>query len=258
MKEYLSKFNGVDPSSVKIENDAKTDGYYSVKASISGRDFSFELLPDEDYLVRNLVFSNGGETVETFRYTTVRLEEKREEYQKLLAALTQDNPRYQIYVFANYFVNTYLSERAASSSFDRPSDTGDDAGQSTEMDPATLVFVQQNLIQKDFKNVVSSFPISIANIEAKISDKTWDINLSGIRKTVNGQGGSYVLEFSGKYLFDQHSFYRMSVKSLDASSFTPLYGGASIQIMPRSVPLSEIGKRADSLYDYFQKLNSVV
>lgn len=50
----------------------------------------------------------------------------------------------------------------------------------------------------------------------------------------------------------------MSVKSLDSTTFVPQYGGASVQILPRSIPLAEIEKRTDSLYPFFAKLNSVV
>lgn len=86
-------------------------------------------------------------------------------------------------MFANYFVNTYLSDQSS-----RPTENDDqpvETAPATNMDARTLVFVEQNLIQKDFRNVVSGFPISIANIDAKIADRTWDINLSGIRKTVS-------------------------------------------------------------------------
>ncbi len=257
VREYFSFFNGVEASFLRLKNDIKETGFYEVEVPIAGRNFRFELLPQEGYLIRNLTFFNGGELVETFRYTTVQLEEKKTEYAKLLSNMTPDNPRYQVYVFSNYFVNTYLSDRSAFA-FSESTSLSDDGDLRPAMDPATLVFVEQNLIQKDFKNVVKGFPISIANIDAKISDKTWDINLSGIRKSVVGSGPTYVLEFSGKYLFEQHAFYRMSVKSLDSTTFAPQYGGASIQILPRNIPLSEIEKRTDSLHAFFTTLNSIV
>lgn len=183
IREYFAFFNGVDASSLQLKNDIKETGYYDVEVMIAGRKFQFELLPQEGYLIRNLAFMNGGQLVETFRYTTVQLDEKRSEYEKLLTNLTPDNPRYQIYVFSNYFINTYLSDRS-DFAFSEYSPDSSETDSKPSMDPTTLVFVEQNLIQKDFKNVVKGFPISIANIDAKISDKTWDINLSGIRKSV--------------------------------------------------------------------------
>lgn len=254
--KYLSAFNGVDSASIRVKNDVKKDGYYEIEVAISGRNFSFQLVPDDDYLIRNLTFVNGGEKVDTFQYTSVRLEEKRDEYQKLLGSLTPDNPRYQVYVFANYFVNTYLSDRSTMPTVTDDGQTGDDVPKSS-MDAATLVFVEQNLIRKDFRNVFSGFPISVANIRAKTAERTWDIDLSGIRKTLSGQGNPYLLEFSGKYLFDQHSFYRMSVVSLDPSTFSPQLGGTEIQILPRQIPLADIVSQTDSLYAYMEKIMSV-
>ncbi len=256
IKKYFSTFNGVDPSTLKIKNDVTKDGYFDIDVMISGREFTFQLVTDEGYLIRNVTFDSGGQKNETFKFTSVSLDEKKDEYEKTLGGLSPDDPKYPIYVFANYFVNTYLSER---SSFATATDdfTPSDAPPSTKMDARTLVFVEQNLIQKDFKNVVRGFPISIANIEAKIAGGTWDIDLSGIRKPMSGEGSSFVLEFKGKYLFDQHSFYKITAKALDSSSLTPDFGGAEIQIFPRAIPLAEIESRADELYEYVEKLRKV-
>ncbi len=203
-----------------IGNDPAKDGYYEISVMISGREFTFQLIVDEGHLIRNVVFDSGGQKNETFRYTGVSLDDKREEYVKALSGLSPEDPKYQIYVFANYFVNTYLSERSSSIA---TTDSDPSDAPSTTMDARTLVFVEQNLIQKDFHNIVSGFPISIANIDAKIAGRTWDISLSGIRKSVSGNGTSYVFEFKGKYLFDRHSFNKMTLKVLDPSSLTPQF-----------------------------------
>lgn len=256
IKKYFSTFNGLDVSTLKIKNDVTKDGYFDIDVMISGREFSFQLVTDEDHLIRNVTFDSGGQKNETFKYTSVSLDEKKDEYEKTLGGLSPDDPKYPIYVFANYFVNTYLSER---SSFATAGDDSapSDAPPTTKMDARTLVFVEQNLIQKDFKNVVRAFPISIANIEAKIAGGTWDIDLSGIRKPMSGEGNSFVLEFKGKYLFDQHSFYKMSAKVLDSSNLTPDFGGAEIQIFPRAISLAEIESRSGELYEYVEQLRKV-
>lgn len=74
---------------------------------------------------------------------------------------------------------------------------------------------------------------------------------------MSGEGASFVLEFKGKYLFDQHSFYKMSAKVLDSSSLTPDFGGTEIQIFPRAIPLAEIESRAGELYEYVERLRKV-
>lgn len=258
IRTYFSKFNGMDASSLKVNNDYRKDGYYEVSVTVNGRDFSFRATPDEDYLIENLTFVNGGEKVDKFVHTSVSLEEKRELYEKQLSALTPDDPRYPFYVFENYFINAYLSDRTSADLASLGSDSSaTEVSPEKTMDATTLVFVEQNLIRKDFRNIVNGFPISIANIDAKIVNGGRDINLSGIRKAVSGGGSSYMLEFSGKYLFDQHSFYRMSFKSLDPTTFTPQLGGVAIQILPRSIGLADIEKQVGSLYDYMVRIYSV-
>lgn len=258
VRAYFSKFNGVDAPSLKVNNDYRKDGFYEVSVTINGRDFAFRVTPDEGYLVENLTFVNGGEKTEKFIHTSVSLEEKRELYDKQLSGMKPEDPRYPFYVFENYFVNTYLSDRSSIdlASYGSDSSTAETAPEKT-MDATTLVFVEQNLIRKDFRNIVDVFPISIANIDAKIVNGGRDINLSGIRKAVSGEGSSYMLEFSGKYLFDQHSFYRMSFKTLDPTTLTPQLGGVAIQILPRSIGLADIEKQVDSLYDYMVKVYEV-
>ncbi len=255
IRKYFSEFNGVQTDTLKVMNDPKEDGYYEIEVMISGRKFSFELVTDEGYLIRDVVFDAGGQQNETFRYTAVSLDDKREQYLKSLASIPPESPKYQLYVFANYFVNTYLSDPSSI-----PTETDsqpEETSPATKMDARTLVFVQQNLIQKDFRNVVSGFPISIANIDAKIADRTWDITLSGIRKNVSGGGIPIIFEFKGKYLFDQHAFYRMSAKVLDPTTLAPQFGGAEIQLYPRSIKLEDIEARSDELYDYVEVLRQV-
>ncbi|MDQ1343850.1 MAG: hypothetical protein QG650_570 [Patescibacteria group bacterium] len=257
IREYFSVFNGVEAPSLLVKNDYAKDGYYDIDVTINSRNFHFRFFWD-NHVIENLTFENGGEKVDTFVHASVSLDEKKELYQKQVGMIKPEDPRYSFYVFENYFTNAYLSDRASFVALSQPDSEADTPTASSQtMDTETLIFVEQNLIQKDFRNIVDTFPINIANIDAKITDRTWNINLSGIRKNISGKGPTYALEFSGKYLFDQHAFYRMNVKLLDPTTLQPQLGGVSIQILPRSIPLKEIDKRTDELYDYVTQLVSL-
>lgn len=257
IRKYFSEFTGVETDTLKVINDPKKDGYSQIDVQILGRPFSFRLFSDEGYRIEGLTFVDGGKEIDSFKHTSVSLDEKRDLYQREIQGLTPTDPKYPFYVFANYFTNTYLSQKSSSDFVTAyvPEDEPDSAAK--RMDPETLVFVEQELIRKDFMNVSRFFPVKIANIEAKIVDKTWDISLSGIRRSFSKGGTSYTLEFSGKYLFDQHSFYRLTARAINEASGQQEFGGATIQIFPRNVPLTEIQSTLDPMFDFIAKVYSV-
>lgn len=49
----------------------------------------------------------------------------------------------------------------------------------------------------------------------------------------------------------------MSAKVLDPTTLTPQFGGAQIQLFPRSIKLEDIEARSDELYDYVEVLRQV-
>lgn len=67
--------------------------------------------------------------------------------------------------------------------------------------PEMQVFVQRQLIEKDFSIVSGFFPISIRNVQAKIVDGDYEISLSQIEATARTKNQSYRLKFSSDYIF---------------------------------------------------------
>lgn len=77
--------------------------------------------------------------------------------------------------------------------------------------PEIQLFIQKELLDKDFKNIENFLPIKFKNINASIKDGNYIIELSGIEKTFMGNT-NYSLELSGKYIFNRHSFSRLTFK----------------------------------------------
>lgn len=247
IREYFSRFSGLDAARLQVTNDFRKDGYYQVEVPISGRDFSFQVIPDEGYLIQNLTYVLDSQKVDKFVDVSVSLEKKREEYDMLLNTVEETDPRRQFYVFDNYFINAYLTER---SSVVIEPDTGEDPQPVDDTDNNTLVWIQDNLIRKDFSNLTDFFPIKIENIKAKIVDKTWNIELSGIRKSLAGGGGTYTVQFASQYVFDKHAFYRLNFSFMDSANSEPMFGGLRVTISPRSIPLADLRTRLNELYPY--------
>lgn len=67
--------------------------------------------------------------------------------------------------------------------------------------PEMQVFVQRQLIEKDFSIVSSFFPISIRNVQAKIVDGDYKISLSQIEAAARTENQFYRLTFSSDYIF---------------------------------------------------------
>lgn len=75
--------------------------------------------------------------------------------------------------------------------------------------PEIQLFVQKELIDKDFKNIVDFLPIGFKSITATINSGSYIIELNDINKSFMGEMNNYSVELQGKYLFNRHSFSRL-------------------------------------------------
>lgn len=214
IKEYFRFFRETDPDNLTIRNDYRADGFYDVRLPVSGRTFEFKFFPDDGNQIQDLVITDSdGRRDETFK-NTVSLDEKKENYRELLSSVDAlDSAKKEFYQFENFFVNTYLRKRSTEAEafvLDETEDPGAATGMSKEM----LVFVQRELMEKDFKNIRSSISIGIQNVFAKITQGEYDIDIREASATTNTENSTNVLRISGKYLFEAHAFYGLKVDVL--------------------------------------------
>ena len=78
------------------------------------------------------------------------------------------------------------------------------------MTPEMQLFIQHELLDKDFKNIADFLPIGFSNVYAYIQDGAKIVELSKINKVFSGEEKSYPVEFSGNYVITRHLFSRMT------------------------------------------------
>jgi len=117
------------------------------------------------------------------------------------------------------------------------------------------VFVDRELIQKDFKNVVSVFPATLSNIYAEVKDGEYDITINRVKSRITSGELSETIEFSGKYLFSQsvHAFYRLSLQ-VDNEEGGREFGGVTITVSPSRIDLANFEKLSGELPKYVKVL----
>jgi hypothetical protein len=214
IKEYFRFFRETDPDNLTIRNDYRTDGFYDIRLPVSGRTFEFKFFPDDGNQIQDLVITDSdGRRDETFK-NTVSLDEKKENYRELLSsANAEDTAKREFYQFENFFVNTYLRKRSTETEAFVP-DESESPNAASGMSKEMLVFVQRELMEKDFKNIRSSISIGIQNVFAKITQGEYDIDIREASATTNTENSANVLRISGKYLFEAHAFYGLKVDVL--------------------------------------------
>lgn len=97
----------------------------------------------------------------------------------------------------------------ATTSAETPTTPHKDASSAT---PEIQLFIQKELLDKDFKNIESFLPIKFKNITASISEGNYMIDLNDIDAAFAGESGTYSVKLSSKYIFNRHSFSRLLLK----------------------------------------------
>jgi hypothetical protein len=150
------------------------------------------------------------------------------------------------YDFKNFFEVTFLKDTSTSvtkTELTEPN-TSETFGSTT---PEIRLFIQKELLEKDFKNIEDFLSITYKNINASISEGSYIIKLSDIEKIFLGNGNNYFIELSGSYIFNRHSFSRLTftVKN-DRNDSVYEFNNTAIEILPARISIFSF---AESLKD---------
>ncbi|NCP77180.1 hypothetical protein GW830_03560 [bacterium] len=123
-----------------------------------------------------------------------------------------DNPSLKYkYDFRNFFETTFL--KGDSTNTTNPPETTPSPINTSSASPEIQLFIQKELLDKDFKNIESFLSIGFKNIDASISsDGNYVIDLHDIAKTFSINGTVFSTEFNSKYTFNRHAFSRLLSK----------------------------------------------
>ena len=189
--------------------------------------------------------SAGGENNQNYKKFSIALDERKK------TAEEAD----KIGEFIQFFQNTFLSPVTITQS---PSmDIPDENNNGNRMTQEMAVFVDRELIGKDFKNIASIFPATLSNIYAEVRDGEYDISINGVHAQIRNGDLANTVEYSGKYLFSQstHAFYRLSIQVIDDSGGRE-FGGSSITLSPSRIDLISFEKISREIPRYINTLRN--
>lgn len=121
---------------------------------------------------------------------------------------TEDPVLQYKYDFKNFFETTFL--KGDTSIPVSVSESPESSPSSAT--PEIQLFIQKELLQKDFKNIADFLTISFKNVDVSIKNGERVIKLSGIQKTFAGENDSYMTEVQSDYIFNRHSFSKLTLR----------------------------------------------
>lgn len=254
LTKYLSAFTGVDVSTLSVSNDYVHDRYYQVSVSIFGKPFQFKLYGQGNRITEVVFHEADGTENRRYEQTDIVLDNRSKDLQDAIsrANTAEERARYEL---KNFFKVTFFpNEETSGPATNNP---GDNAGPT--LSTSMQIFVQRELIEKDFAIVSRFLPISIRNVQADIVNGNYVISLSQLGATVNSANGTYKLKIKSDYVFqsDAHAFenFRFTVTTGESR---PLFGGSEITLAPNRIdtvdlenqfkkigPLLELAARKD-------------
>ncbi|MDD5377168.1 MAG: hypothetical protein PHH16_03560 [Candidatus Gracilibacteria bacterium] len=260
---YLKKFNNLDISSLRVINDFQKDGFYEIQVNILGSAFSFKLW-EQNHILADISYTDTFGKKHTFPNITIPLDQKEEQLKEL--SVSSDDPALQYkYDFRNFFETTFLKGDTGA----LPSTGTETTAPATDLpaaSPEIQLFIQKELLDKDFKNIADFLPIGFKNINASISEGNYVIELNDINKAFAGGGNTYSVELSGKYIFNRHSFSKLSLKIKNGSvAGSYELGGTPIEIFPARISLlslpdalKDMGYYLDAIQSSYSNQQSII
>jgi hypothetical protein len=208
LQSYLGRFNGIKLDTLQILNNFMNDKYYRVQVVIHDYIFSFRLNPVGNVIDELKITDTAGQLIKS-EPLSVSLDEK-EKWLKDLASGEDDPVKKYQYDFKNFFEVSYLSSAGGSQNISIST-------VQKEMTPQMKVFVQQNLLDGDFKLLHGFLQIPGSSIYTAIENGEYRTELSKIQKnfSANSSGDEFSVELDGFYVFARHSFFRLSVTIKD-------------------------------------------
>jgi hypothetical protein len=121
------------------------------------------------------------------------------------------------------------------------------------------LFVQSELIEKDFFLLKDILTIPISRVNAQIEGGEYKIQLQNIDATLTDDSSTFKIQINSGYIFskDTHAFSNMefTVKNEDGIDY---FAGSTVTLSPRLIPNQEFAKRWTDLKPFLAKLTSLV
>ncbi|MCK9272651.1 hypothetical protein M0P65_03835 [Candidatus Gracilibacteria bacterium] len=258
IRNYLSQFNQVDINSLNILNSSslKKDGFYDVSINISQVQFNFKLNPNGN-TVYNLTYKDpNGNVVDTFIDSSLPFDDKEIVWTDLYASAETPKDK-EKYDFKNIFYNLYLSPSAKTNL----TQNGDpDIKTQTDNTPIAIkLFIQRELIDKDFKYIYDFLPIKFNNIKVSIENGNYLINVIDAEKSFNSKNTYYSSLFSSDYNIKTHSFTDITLKVKDENSvgdnITYKFDALDISIVPNSIEVRSLSSKLKDIGYYIDTIS---
>lgn len=252
---YLSKFNWIDISSIKILNQQQinTDRYYDIQVIISWYNFSFKLVP-EGHIIKDLVISDSSLwwVNNSFKGQVIYLDDKQKLFTERYASETNLTKK-QRYDFSNFFINIFINAQ------DIPDETSswDNSIDSNNSEPKDIsIFKQDKLIEWDFTYINKFLDIPFKAVNISIVWWEYSIKLTDIKKMFSYQAESFNTEMNTSYNFTDKYFYNTQIKIYNVENGSAEFGGNTIDISPSTIRLQYFSKQLENLWQYIYTLKS--
>ena len=247
-QSYLKDFNNLDLSSLQVTNNFKQDGFYQIQVIIWGNTFRFKLW-EQDHSIADISYKDTLGENHIFPNSSISLDKKKEQLKELFSWADDSATRYK-YDFKNFFEITFIKGNSITDST-----TTEVVIDSTP--PEIQLFIQRELLDKDFKNIVSFLPIGFKNIHVSIREWNYIIELTDIEKSFAGESNNYLVELSSKYIFNKHNFSRVEVKvEKERDIWWYEFDETSIQILPARIWLLSLPESLKDLGFYIDTIKS--
>ncbi len=215
---YLSKFNGVNLSSLEMEI---VENYYKVKSIwIAWNSFSFDLYPRSDNKIKNIkaldefqAWSKDFMFYNSLSKSSYTLDNIEEESKDLIEKL--DLEEAEKYKFENFFLNKFFPQVNNNIiTYD------DEQVQIIKEDPVVSVFKKVKLLWKKWEfskllNWILDLKYEDLFVEKKLLDYSIEIKKSKLNILLGEDRTKYQLDFSSSYKLNENSHYFFN------SSFVP-------------------------------------
>ena len=258
IRNYLSQFNQVDINSLNILNSSslKKDWFYDVSINISQVQFNFKLNPNWN-TVYNLTYKDPNwNVVDTFIDSSLPFDDKEIVWTDLYASAETPKDK-EKYDFKNIFYNLYLSPSAKTN---LTQNWDPDIKTQTDNTPIAIkLFIQRELIDKDFKYIYDFLPIKFNNIKVSIENWNYLINVIDAEKSFNSKNTYYSSLFSSDYNIKTHSFTDITLKVKDENSvwdnITYKFDALDISIVPNSIEVRSLSSKLKDIWYYIDTIS---
>ena len=253
LTQYLSGFSGVDSQSVAITNDIGVDAFYQVTAKIYGRNFSFKLNP-QGHVIEKIIITDWLIENRDYERISLSIDDRTKDLSEKLASALSSEERAQFDI-KNFFKYTFsdVSWSVPTTKPPVPSDTP------FNLSPQMKLFVQSELIEKDFFLLKDILVIPISRVNAQIEGGEYKIQLRNVESSLMANSRTFVIRINSGYLFskDIHAFsdIEFTVKNEQGIDY---FGGSTITLLPQQIPTQEFAKRWAELSPYLARMTNLV